>query len=251
MTTADHVDDGIRLLGLKRRHIERAVIVGSTRLAELTCEVMADSGLSVVMVEEDRSRSTYLANNHPKALVINGDPTDPDVLGELELGESDVLLALSGWDEVNMMSCLVAKAMGVGMAVARFFRTSYVGLLAGLGIDAAVSARLMAASAILRFVRQGRVEQVVAFSDTDAEAIEIEVTEGAEAVGKTVLDLGLPQGVTIGGISRSETTFVPDGSTMIRAGDHIIFFALPPEIGESTRLFTSWPSGAMVRSSAS
>jgi len=83
------------------------------------------------------------------------------------------------------------------------------------------------------------VEQVATFSDTDAEAIEIEVANGARAVGKTLLELALPLGVTIGGISRNGTTFVPDGSSVIRAGDHIIFFALPRDIEESSALFTA------------
>jgi trk system potassium uptake protein TrkA len=125
------------------------------------------------------------------------------------------------------------------MAISRFYRLAYIGLLGGHGIDAAVSARLMAASAILRFVRQGRVEQVVAFTDTDAEAIEIEVSEGSAAIGKPLRELDLPLGVTVGGISRRETTFVPDGSTVIRAGDHIIFFSLPSDIARSSQLFTA------------
>jgi Trk K+ transport system NAD-binding subunit len=80
---------------------------------------------------------------------------------------------------------------------------------------------------------------VATFSDTDAEAIEIEVSDQSRAVGKTLLELTLPVGVIIGGISRAGTTFVPDGSTVIRGGDHIIFFALPHDIEESTALFTA------------
>ena len=125
------------------------------------------------------------------------------------------------------------------MTISRFNRIAYVGLLGGLGIDAAVSSRLLAASAILRFVRQGQVEQVATFSDTDAEAIEIQVQHGAEAVDKSLLELDLPVGVIIGGISREGTTFVPDGSTVVRADDHIIFFSLLPEIAESSALFTA------------
>jgi len=239
MTTDDRVDDATKLIGVKRRHIDRAIIVGATRLAEITADVMAEAGLSVSVIDEDRDRCRWLAGRHPEALVICGDPTDPDVLAELDLSPKDVILALSGWDEVNLMSCLVAKASGAGMAVSRFNRIAYVGLLSGLGIDAAVSSRLLAASAILRFVRQGQVEQVATFSDTDAEAIEIQVQEGAEAVDKTLLELDLPIGVIIGGISREGTTFVPDGSTVVRAGDHIIFFSLPRDIAESSALFTA------------
>jgi trk system potassium uptake protein TrkA len=239
MTTDDRVDDATRLIGVKRRHLDRAIIVGGTRLAEITADVMAGAGLSVVLIDEAPERSSYLAGRHPYALVVCGDPTDPDVLGELDLGPKDVVMGLTGWDEVNLMSCLVAKASGAGMTISRFNRISYVGLLSGLGIDAAVSSRLMAASAILRFVRQGQVEQVAAFSDTDAEAIEIEVEEGSDAVDRSLQDLDLPIGVIIGGISRNGTTFVPDGSTVVRAGDHIIFFALPRDIAESSALFTA------------
>ena len=239
MTTEDRVDDATRLIGVKRRHIDRVIIIGGTRLAEITADVMDEAGLSVVVVEEEQDRCRYLADRHSFALVINGDPTDPEVLGDLDLGPKDVVMALSGWDEVNLMACLVGKASGAGMAVSRFNRISYVSLLSGHGIDAAVSQRLMAASAMLRFVRQGQVEQVATFSDTDAEALEIEVEATSEAVGKTLLDLNLPVGVIVGGISRDGTTFVPDGSTVVRAGDHIIFFALPRDIAESSALFTA------------
>lgn len=237
MTTADNVERATKLLGLRKVRIDRVVIVGSTRLGELTAEEMIKNGFSVVLVDRDRARCSQLASRHPKAVVVHGDATDPDVLSELELGPSDAVLSLTGWDEVNITVCLVAKALGAASTIARFNRIRYVSLLSGIGIDAAVSSRLLAASAILRFVRHGRIQQVVTFSDTDAEAIEVEVTENAPAVGKSLIDLELPRGVVIGGISRGETTFVPDGSTRIRAGDHLIFFALPKDIEASSALF--------------
>lgn len=239
MTIDEKVDEATKLIGVKRKHIDRAIIVGGTRLAEISADALAVAGLSVVLIDESPDRCRYLAGRHPDALVICGDPTDPEVLADLDLGPKDAVMALTGWDEVNLLSCLVGKASGAGMAISRFNRIAYVSLLSGLGIDAAVSARLMAASAILRFVRQGQVEQVATFSDTDAEAIEIEVADGSEAVDKSLLDLDLPVGVIIGGISRDGTTFVPDGSTVVRAGDHIIFFALPRDIAESSAIFTA------------
>ncbi|REK25248.1 MAG: Trk system potassium transporter TrkA [Actinobacteria bacterium] len=239
MTTDDNVGRATEMIGLKRKHFERAVIFGATRLAELTTDAMHDAGLSVIIVDEDRERCNSLADRHPDALVMCADPTDPDLAASLDLGPKDVALGLSGWDEVNLLSCLVAKASGAGMVISRFHRIDYVGLLSGIGIDAAASSRLMAANAILQFVRFGDVERVVTFSDTDAEAIEMEVAEGAEAVDRTLLDLSLPVGVIVGGISRNGTTFVPDGSTVIRPGDHIIFFALPRDIENSTALFSA------------
>jgi trk/ktr system potassium uptake protein len=239
MTTHDQVEEAGRMVGLKRKNLDRAIIMGGTRLAELTADMLSKTGLSVVIVDEDETRCTRLASHHSSALIICGDPTDPELLAEMDLGPKDVVMALTGWDEVNVLSCLVAKASGAGMVIARFNRIAYVGLLSGVGIDAAISSRLMAASAILRFVRQGQVEQVATFSDTDAEAIEIEVEEGSRAADKTLLELALPKGVIIGGISRNGTTFVPDGSTTIRSGDHIIFFSLLRDIEESSALFSA------------
>ncbi len=239
MTTNDRIAEAGRMLGLKHKEFDRAVVMGGTRLAELTADALDRSGMSVVIVDEDEGRCARLAARHPTALIICADPTDPQVLAELDLEERDVVMALTGWDEVNVLGSLVAKANGAGMVIARFNRIAYVGLLSGVGIDAAISSRLMAASAILRFVRQGQVEQVATFSDTDAEALEIEVEEGSPAAGKTLLELELPVGVIIGGISRNGTTFVPDGSTVVRAGDHIIFFSLPRDIEESSELFSA------------
>lgn len=237
MTTSGNVDRVTALLGLRRHRIDRVIIMGSTRLSELTAESMSEAGFSVVMIEEDRSRCGGLSGRHPSAVVMCGDPTDPDVLADLELNQSDVVLALTGWDEVNITASLVAKALGAASSIARFNRIDYVSLLAGTGIDAAVSSRLLAASAILRYVRHGQIQQVVTFSDTDAEAIEVQVTEDAPAVGSSLIDLALPRGVVVGGISRTGRTFVPDGSTRIKAGDRIIFFALADDIQASSELF--------------
>jgi trk system potassium uptake protein len=239
MTTLDHVEDVGGLIGIRKRRLTRAIVVGATRFASLTAERLRLARIEVVIVESEPERAAELASQHPSVMVVRGDPTDPDVMAELDIGKNDVVISLTGWDEVNVLACLVAKAMGAGMVIARFQRTSYVKLLSGVGLDAAISSRLTAASEILRYVRGGHVGQVATFSDTDAEAIDIEVVEAAPAVGRTIANLQLPKGVVIGGISRNDTTFVPDGSSVIRAGDHIVFFALPEDINTSKALFAN------------
>lgn len=237
MTNARDVDRATALLGLERIKVTRVIIMGSTRLSELTADAMIEAGFSVIMVDPERARCALLSSRHPKVVVVHGDPTDPAVIADLDLGESDAVLSLTGWDEVNITASLVTKALGAAATIARFNRIDYVSLLSGVGIDAAVSSRLLAASAILRFVRHGDIQQVVTFSDTDAEAIEVDVAPGAPAVGSSLIELDLPRGVVIGGISRGGTTFVPDGSTRVKEGDRIIFFALPDDIQRSSQLF--------------
>lgn len=177
-----------------------------------------------------------LADSHPKALVIAGDPTDPSVLRDLELGPNDVITALSGWDEVNLTGCLVGKSLGAGTAISRFHRLAYVNLLLGTGIDAAVSSRLSAVNAILRFIRRGRIRSVATFKDTQAEALEIEVAAGSEVAGSRVRDLDLPPSAVIGGIGRGGAAFVPVGDTGIEVGDRLIVFAPPESVGRVERM---------------
>jgi trk system potassium uptake protein TrkA len=237
MVGSEDVERATELLGVHHRPVRRVVILGSTRVAELTAKIMLDDGYDVILVDEDPGRCRKIAERLAKALVINDDPTNPDTLGSLNLNERDTVLALTGWDHVNVLGCLVAKALGAATAVARFNRIDYVNLLAGTGIDAAVSSRLIAAGAILRFVRRGRIHSVVTFNDTDAEAIELEVDPRSRAVGKTLNDLGLPRGAVVGGILRRNIAFVPTGATTIDPGDHVIVFSMPRCIDEVEQLF--------------
>ncbi len=237
MVTAEHVDEATRLIGVGHREVRRVIVLGSTRLAELTADLIVSEGLDVAVVDPDPARCRRLAETHTRTLIVHGDPSDPNVLRDLGIKGSDMVLALTGWDEVNVVACLIAKALGASTTVARFNRIAYVGLLAGHGIDATVSARLLAANAILRFVRRGRIHSVATFKDTDAEALEVETAASSPAIGKSLTELSLPKGAIIGGILREGRAFVPTGNTAIQARDRLITFALPEAIKEVERLF--------------
>ena len=237
MVTQGHVEDATRLMGLKRQSITRAVILGSTHLAELTATTMLEEGFDVAIVDPDPVRSRALAEAHAKVLVTCGGLTDPATLRELGRGTHDAVLALSGWDEINIVGCLLAKEIGAALTVTRINNQAVRGLLGDVGIDATVSSRLAAANAILRFVRRGLIHSVATFSDTDAEAIELEVSPNSVAVDKPIVDLGLPAESLIGGVLRDGDAFVPAGHSTIRAGDILIIFSLPSAIQTVERLF--------------
>jgi trk system potassium uptake protein TrkA len=237
MTTAENLDLAAEFMGVHQQQVRRAIVVGATRLAELTANQLLHEGVDVVMIDADADRCRSLAERHDRILVLNADPTDPSVLQELGVNGKDAIVGLTGWDHVNVLSCMVGKALGAATSVARFNRISYVGLLGGTGIDAAVSARLAAANAILRFVRRGRIHSVATFKDTDAEAIEIEVSSKSEAVGKALGDLNLNSGAIVGGIHREGDVLVPHGGTEIQARDRLILFALPSAIHDVEQLF--------------
>ena len=239
MVEHDHIDGAKSLIGIREHKIRRALILGTTRVASLTASLLADQGLDVVMIDPDPARCRQMAEHHGSALIVTGDPTDPDVLGEFGIDRDDAVVALTDNDATNLIGSLVAKALGASATISRVNRLSYVGLLAGIGVDTTVSVRLAAANSILRFVRRGKIHSVATFDDTDAEAIEIEVDVQSTAIGKTLQELPLPNGAVVGGILRKGEAFVPTGSTDIRPEDHLIIFALPKAMARVEELFSA------------
>lgn len=237
VTEGKEAKEALRLMGIEEHKAKKVFVLGATRLAKLTAESLVKNGISTVLVDHEASRCDSLAAKYDRLVVVEGDPTDQKVLLSEGVENADVVLGLTGWDEVNILGCLVAKALGVPTAVARFHRFEYVSLLAGHGIDAGVSTRLAAASEILRFVRRGLIHSVATFQDTDAEAIELQVGPESEAVGKSLRDIGLPKSAIVGGVVRGKKAFIPHGDTEIKVGDRLIAIALPKAIPSVEKLF--------------
>jgi trk system potassium uptake protein TrkA len=238
VTSGSSADEALQLMGVEEHRAKKVVVLGATRLAMLTAELFVRNGINTVLVDREPDRALDLAARYDRLVIVRGDPTDPKILQAEGIENADVVLGLSGWDEVNILGCLVGKALGVPTAVARFSRFEYVGLLAGHGIDAGVSTRLAAANEILRLVRRGQIQSVATFQDTDAEAIELQAPAGSSAIGKTLVDIGLPKSAIVGGIVRKKKAFIPHGDTTIEEGDVVIAIALPEAIPAVEKLFS-------------
>jgi len=230
MVENDKANEALDMLGLHLEPARKVVILGATRVAELTARRLCNAGIQTVLVDQDDKRIRRIATENPKVVAIHGDPTDPKLFRGEGLDNADAALALTGWDEINILGSLVAKAVGVPTVVSRFHRLDLVKLLAGTGIDGAVSSRLAAANEILRFVRRGRIHSVVTFQDSDAEALEVEIEDHSDIVGKSLRDMHLPHDIIVGGIVRKDRAFVPRGQSRIEAGDRLIVIALPDSI---------------------
>jgi trk system potassium uptake protein TrkA len=237
MAKASETKEAIELLGLEEHPARKVMVVGATRLAQLTAKLLTEAGFQTIIIDEEAARCRALAAEFPNIVVVQGDPTDPRVLRSEGVENVDALLALTGWDQVNILSSLVANALGVETTVARFHRLELVGLLAGTGLDAAVSSRLAAANAILRYVRRGRIHSVATFQDSDIEAIELQVDGNSESVGQNLRQVKLPKTAIVGGILRDGKAFVPRGETVIEAGDRVVVVALPEAISTVEKLF--------------
>lgn len=236
MAKKDHTEEAYRWLGISSRPAERVIILGATRVARLTAKMLSERGIQTTIIDSDVGRCRAMAESLPNVLTVCADPTDPKVLRSEGVASADTVMALTGWDGENVLGALAAKSLGAREVIARFTNTDLMGIGLGLGIDATVSSRLSAANEILRAVRRGVIFSVATFSDSDAEAIELEVGPNSKAIGKTLTDLRLPRSMIIGGVQRGDEAFVPRGSTTIEVGDHLIVIALPEAIATAEKL---------------
>ncbi len=237
VVAGENVDRARRLIGAPSQRIDRALIVGGGRVAELTAAALRSAGWRVLLIHDVEERALAIAARNPKIDVVVADATDPRVLQSLEIGRGDGVLALTRSDAVNILVCMISSRLSASTTVSRFNRVELFDLMPAVGVTAGVSAKVAAANAALRFVRRGAIVSAADFMTGGIEALEIEVYEPAPAIGVSVGELGVPNGAVVGAIVREGKAVVPRGSTRFRSGDRVIVLATPEAVGVVERLF--------------
>ena len=226
------------------RPVRRIMIAGGGRVGlHLALELGKEPGRFLVkIIEDDSARCIELASRLPSdVLVLQGDTTDENLLGDESIDEIDLFLALTDDDEDNIMSCLLAKRLGARRVLALINRRSYADLMHGTQIDIALSPAQAMLGELLAYVRQGDVQAVHSLRRGVAEALEIVVRgdrKTSRVVGRKVSELALPRDVHIGLIVRGlpdspdvsadelrePQVIIPRSATALESGDHVVFF---------------------------
>ncbi len=216
----------------------RFLIVGGGQVGESVAARLEASDYEVRLLEIDRERSEELATSLRKTTVLLGDGTNLTALKECGVADVDGFVAVSGDEETNVMSALLARHLGAPKVVALVKRTDYIPVLKEIGLDAAVNPRLTTAGAILRFVRRGHILQVATFKDIDAEVLELATTERSKIVGRPLRDVKFPRDAILGGYSRGDEFGIPHGDTVLEPHDRVIVFAQPSAISKVEKMFS-------------
>ncbi len=221
----------------ERRTTRRVMILGGGRAGFYLAQRLAASALDVKIIEWDRSRCDYLAENLRNTLVICGDCTELDLLQDEGLSEMDALVSLTGNDEENLMLALLGKQQGVPKVVAKVSRSNFVPIIERLGIDRAVNPVLISAGEIVRFIQGGQIASLSLLFGGQAEVMELIVSENAPIIGIELYRAKVPQGMIIGAIVRSGEIFIPHGGSVVEKDDRVIVFCLQKELPALQRLF--------------
>ena len=226
LAAADNIRQVMRELRRMDQPVKRVMIAGGGNIGLRLARAL-ETGYSVRVIEHNKRRCDMLAAKLNRALVLNGDATDEELLGQENIEEMDLFVAVTNDDEHNIMSCLLAKKMGARRVVALINRRSYVDLLQSGQIDIAISPAQATIGKLLAHVRRGDVVAVHSLRRGAAEALEAVVhgdRESCRVTGRRVDEIELPAGATIGAVVRAGEVLMAHHDTRIEAEDHVIMF---------------------------
>ncbi len=238
ISPVDEVPNIPRLAGYKPQRLQRVMIAGGSLEGQYLADRLNHVGVATTILDRNRRRCVELAELLPKSLVLHGDATDVELLEMEGVSGVDGFVASTGDDQTNLLSSLLAKnAGGSGKVIALIENFAYLPLVPKVGIDAAVSPRMSAVNAILRFIRRGRVLAIATMTGTDAHAIEFTVKPGSRVVGKTIQELHFPANALVGAIVRGTQFITPRGRDAFEEGDDVIVFGLSEALEKVDRMF--------------
>lgn len=219
-----------KLFNLKIEKINSAIIVGGGRLGRRVARTLLDLDISVKLIENDPERAELVAEDIPEITVFRGDATDAETLKEAGVESADYLAALTGDDEENVLSALLAKNLGVKRSTVLYTNPDYIDVLEAIGVDRAISVRLAVANEILSMLHIGGVANIALVEEGRGEVLEFDLEESSNLIGKKLMDVHMPHEAIVGICLRNGEIIIPRGDFVPQVNDRIIIFTLPTAV---------------------
>ncbi|MGY0398565.1 MAG: Trk system potassium transporter TrkA [Ostreibacterium sp.] len=218
-------DSIYHMSGKIQLYLSDIIILGGGPIGSKVAALLRKAKHRVKLIERSRERAEDLADNLLDVIVLEGDGRDADFLMEEGIGEVDAFIAVTGRSETNMVACLLAKSKGVTKNIALVNNTDYMRLSQAIGIDSFINKKLLTANAILKYVRKGKVLDVVNLYDLETGVMEFRVNENSKIVNCVLGELNFPVGAVIGGVIRNGKGYMPDKNFVIEAFDRVVIFS--------------------------
>ncbi len=206
--------------------VRRILIAGGGNIG-LNLARSLERSTQVKLIEHDTYRAQLVSEQLENTIVLAGDAADEELLIEENIDSVDVYAAMTNSEEMNILSAMLAKRLGARRVMALVNKPSYADLVESESIDVAIAPQTITIGSLLAHVRRGDVVRVHSLRRGAAEALEA-VARGephsSRVVGRTVGEIDLPAGASIGAIVRGEAVIMAHHDTRVQSNDHLILF---------------------------
>jgi trk system potassium uptake protein TrkA len=238
MTTRSYIPYIRQIVGKEHYDDVKNVMIMGGGATSLRAVSTMPSYLNVKIIEQDPVRCEHLNELlSSDVMVINGDGRDLSLLTEEGIRNTQAFVALTGNAETNILACLTAKRFGVRKTVAMVENTDYLSMAESLDIGTLINKKLIAASNIYQMMLDADVDNVRFLMSANADVAEITAKVGSKVTKKKVFELGMPRGITFGGLVRNGVGYLISGGTQIQAGDSVVAFCHGVDIKKLEKYF--------------
>jgi trk system potassium uptake protein TrkA len=236
----------LEVFGHNEKVSKKILIVGGGNIGFNLAKNLEESldAVRVKIVEKNKDRSEFLANELNNTIVINGDALDEEVLVEANLEEAETVLALTNDDEDNLMvSVLVEKfakddnKIDDKRTMALINKPNYSLLQNSLKIDDLIDPRMNTVSSILKHIHKGTIETAYTILNGEYEVIEAEIIETSELINKELKNSNLPEEIRIGAVLRDNKVVIPRSNFVFQKDDRVVFLAKKDSISVVENIF--------------
>ncbi|MDY6988479.1 MAG: Trk system potassium transporter TrkA [Thermodesulfobacteriota bacterium] len=215
----------LKIFGKKAEPLNSVLLVGGGNLGLKLAKALEGLSVHTKLIEKDPERCRELAQLLDKVVVLHGDGSEQGLLQEENIRDMNVVATLTGDEETNVLTSLLAKRMGAQKTVTRISRFSYFPLVSAIGLDHVVSSRLAAINTILQYVRRGKVLSAMTLKGEEAEVLEAVAMETSDIVGKPIQKIRFPKGALVIAIIRDNEVIIPTGESVIQPKDQIVILS--------------------------
>lgn len=232
-------DEIIPRLGISVEPVKEVMIIGGGNIGFKLAKALDNKYYHTRLLESRKKRCEYLSERLDRPIVLMGDSTDQEILREENIHDMDMVIAVTGDEETNILTCLLAKSLGAKRAITRVNNFGYMPLIEPIGIDYVVCPRQSAINSLLHFIRRGKIISSVNIRGEQAEALEAIAHEESPIVGKMVKDINFPRGCLILCFQRKDEVIIPRGDTMVEPGDRLIIISTRLNIPKVEKVLTT------------
>jgi len=216
----------------------RIMILGGSKVGRSIAEEL-ENEMSVRLVESNRQKAGYIANNLQNTMVIHADGTDIEFLKSENIHEVDSFLAVSQDEQTNLLSGMLAHHLGVKQVVIHLTTTEYIPIVKELGFASIISKNISTANAITSEIQSDKSHTTLkSFDEMDVEIMEINPEPGSKITKKPLSELDFPKASIVGVINHHGHLSIARGTSILTDEDTVLVFAKKRVIPKLRKLFT-------------